>query len=243
MDDALTVDQLAETLQEPNKPLLRQVLRVLGADRTTLLLTEALQLEAAGGLLTHDGTRRRTPGGTFFQLVRQQASPKERRRLFPRPTSQKPSAQAPSQGQPQVQAPLLILTWDEVPPIIQTLATAPAGEARTMKVTLIGRPGKVETRQQCVLFRMQGKPPGSLPKGLPPVPAQPPMTWTVLVALRQWNRVKDSLAAHQDDQLILEGYPLIQSNDTPIMLVQSCVSLLQQRAQKQAQPHQAETTP
>jgi len=27
------------------------------------------------------------------------------------------------------------------------------------------------------------------------------------------------------------------------MLVQSCVSLLQQRAQKQAQQHQAETTP
>lgn len=144
MDEALTVDQLAETLQEPNKPLLRQVLRVLGADRTTLLLTEALQLEAAGGLLTHDGTRRRTPGGTFFQLVRQQASPTERRRLFPRP--------APQQDQLQPQTPPPVLTWDEVPTIIQTLATQSAGEARTMKVTLIGRPGKVETRQQCVVF-------------------------------------------------------------------------------------------
>src|SRR6266487_2326785 len=75
----------------------------------------------------------------------------------------------------------------------QALATHPAGEARAMKLTLIGRPRTVETRGQAVVFRMQGKPPGSLPRGLPPVPTQAPMTWNVMVALRQWNRVKDSL--------------------------------------------------
>jgi hypothetical protein len=160
-------------------------------------------------MLTKDGTRRRTPGGTFFHLARQHASPCERARLF----SQGAAPQTP-------QAPTA-LTWEEAHALLQTIATEPPGEARTMKLTLIGRPGKVEVRPTCVIFRLQGKPPGSLPTGLPPVPAQPPMTWTVLVALRQWNRVKDSLAAHQDDQLILEGYPLIQSNDTPMMLVQS----------------------
>ena len=112
-----------------------------------------------------------------------------------------------------------------------------------MKLTLIGRPGKVETRGQAVVFRMQGKPPASLPRGLPPVPTQAPMTWNVMVALRQWNRVKDSLATHQDDQLIIEGYPVTQGNQ-PVLLAQSCVSMLQQRAQKQAQQQrQAETTP
>ena len=111
-----------------------------------------------------------------------------------------------------------------------------------MKVTLIGRPGKVEVRQTCVVFRMQGKPPGSFPRGLPPVPADPPMTWTVMVAIRQRNRVKDSLAANQEDQLIIEGYPLMQG-DQHVLLAQSCVSMLQQRAQKQAQQQQAEPTP
>ena len=110
-----------------------------------------------------------------------------------------------------------------------------------MKLTLIGRPGKVETRGQAVVFRMQGKPPGALPRGLPPVPAQAPLTWNVMVALRQWNQVKD-LAAHQDDQLIIEGYPLMQGTQ-PVLLAQSCVSILQQRAQKQAQRQQSETTP
>src|SRR5439155_20874735 len=138
--------------------------------------------EANGGMLTKDGTRRRTRGGVFFQLVRQQARPHERRLLFPRPV--------PQPGQPQAPA---ALTWDEVQTITQTLATEPPGEARTMKLTLIGRPGQVETRGQAVVFCMQGKPPGSLPRGLPPVPSTPGLTWNVLVALRQGNRVKDSL--------------------------------------------------
>ena len=60
------------------------------------------------------------------------------------------------------------------------------------------------------------------------------MTWHVMVALRQWNRVKDSLAANQEDQLIIEGYPALQGTEH-VLLAQSCVSMLQQRAQKQAQ--------
>jgi hypothetical protein len=59
------------------------------------------------------------------------------------------------------------------------------------------------------------------------------------VALRQWNRVKDSLTANQDDQLIIEGYPLMQGNQH-VLLAQSCVSMLQQRVQKQAQQQQAQ---
>jgi len=232
--DELTVETLAQVLQEPKKDLLTKVLRTLGPERTAAILTDTLQQEAAGGVLTKDGTRRRTPGGVFFQLVKAQATRQERRRLFPRPT--------PQQGQARPKEPPQALAWDEVPPILETLATHPAGEARTMKLTLIGRPGKVEMRSQAVVFRMQGKPPGPLPRGLPPVPTTPPMTWNVLVALRQWNRVKDSVTSHPDDQLILEGYPRMQGTQH-VLLAQSCVSMLQQRAQKQAQREQAEPTP
>ena len=111
-----------------------------------------------------------------------------------------------------------------------------------MKLTLIGRPGKVETRGQAVIFRMQGKPPASLPRGLPPVPSTPGMAWNVMVALRQWNRVQDSLATNQEDQLIIEGYPLMQGSQH-VLLAQSCTSVALQRVQKAAQQqHQAETT-
>ncbi len=231
--DTLTVDTLAEVLQEPNRPLLTQVLRLLGQDRCAALLADTLTCESNGGMLTKDGTRRRTPGGVFFQLVKQQATPQERGRLFPRP--------APQHGQRRPQA-SAVLTWEEASSLMQTLATEPAGEARTMKLTLIGRPGKVETRGQAVVFRMQGKPPTSLPRGLPPVPSTPGLTWNVMVALRQWNRVKDSLAANQEDQLIIEGYPLMQGTQH-VLLAQSCTSVALQRAQKQAQQHAAGETP
>src|SRR6266849_9698514 len=110
--DVLIVDTLAEVLQEPNRPLLGQVLQTLGPDRTRGVLTATLQCEANGGMLTTDGTRRRTPGGTFFQLVRQQARPHERRRLFPRP--------APQPGQGPQQAPA-VLTWEEARTLIEML--------------------------------------------------------------------------------------------------------------------------
>jgi len=128
---SLTVDQLAAVLQEPNVELLRQALAVLGPAHTAQLLAQTLDVEATGGLLVTNGTRRRTPGGVFFHLVRQQVTRSQREYLFPRPAPQTPQAQAPVQAQPQA------LTWDEVSPLIATLATHPAGEARTMKVTLI----------------------------------------------------------------------------------------------------------
>jgi phosphorylated adapter RNA export protein len=74
--DELTIEHLAEVLQEPKIPLLRQILRTLGPARTIDLLTEALQVEAAGGMLTKDGSRRRTPGGVFFQLVKERVTAK-----------------------------------------------------------------------------------------------------------------------------------------------------------------------
>ena len=92
-------------------------------------------------------------------------------------------------------------------------------------------------------FGCRGKPPGPLPKGLPPVPDQQPITWLVVIALRQWNRVRDSLAAHADDTLILEGHPVVAGDGTHVLLAQSCTSTVQQREKKQAsKPPQAAGT-
>jgi hypothetical protein len=121
----------------------------------------------------------------------------------------------------------------------------PQGEA-TVKLTLIGRPAldAIQPRPTYVALRMQGKEPGPLPKGLPPVPDQHPITWLVVIALRQWNRVQDSLEAHADDTLIIEGHPVVAGDGTHVLLVQNCTSTVQQRAKKQAKhPPQAEATP
>jgi hypothetical protein len=235
--DILTVETLAAILQEPKVPLLRQVLRTVGPERCAAILAETLTWEANGGMLTKDGTRRRTPGGVFFQLVKERATRQERQRLFYRSTPQQPQAPAPARPHAPPQAP----TWAEVQAVVPTL---PQGEA-TVKLTLIGRPAldAVQTRPTYVAFRMQGKAPGPLPKGLPPVPDQQPITWLVVMALRQWNRVQDSLAAHPDDTLIIEGHPVVAGDGTHVLLAQTCTSTVQQREKKQAQhPPQAETT-
>ncbi len=103
-----------------------------------------------------------------------------------------------------------------------------------MKLTLVGRRGKIETRQQCVVFRMQGKAPGSLPTGLPPMPTTAPLTWVVLVAARQWSRIKDAISAHPEDSIIVEGYPVMQGTQ-PVLMAQSCTSVALRRAQREDQ--------
>jgi len=236
--DPLTGETLAAILQEPKVPLLRQVLRTLGQDRCAAILADTLTSEANGGMLTKDGTRRRTPGGVFFQLVKERATPKERHRLFYPHTPRQPPTPTSAQPQAHPQAP----TWEEVQALVQTL---PQGET-TVKLTLIGRPAldAIQTQPTYIVFRMQGKEPGPLPKGLPPVPDQHPIAWLVVIALRQWNRVKDSLAAHADDTLIIEGHPVVAGEGTHVLLAQTCTSMVQQRAKKQAKhPPQAEATP
>src|SRR5918997_7016950 len=77
-----------------------RVVRVLGIERAQALFEQTLEVEAAGGMMLPDGSRRRTPGGVFFKLVRDNASKEERSRIFPmRPQGNKP--EQPSQPQPQ----------------------------------------------------------------------------------------------------------------------------------------------
>src|SRR5436305_14759982 len=110
--DALTAQTLAEILQEPKVPLLRQVLRTFGPERTVAVLTDTLQCEAQGGMLTKDGSRRRTPGGVFFQLVKERATPQEHRRLLPPAGPQHHQAPARPHAEPQA------ATWAEVQALV-----------------------------------------------------------------------------------------------------------------------------
>ncbi len=71
---------------------------------------------------------------------------------------------------------------------------------------------------------------------MPPVPGQGPIPWLVVIALRQWQRVQESLEAHADDTLIITGHPVVASDGTHVLLAHSCVSMRQQREKTQVQP-------
>ena len=103
-DDAVTTiaQKLGETEPEPLQRL-RAVVDILGPEQALAMCEKALAVEQQGGMLTQDGTRRRTVGGIFFYLVRGTGN-KKVQRLWPRPRQKRPmprdnppASQKPSQ--------------------------------------------------------------------------------------------------------------------------------------------------
>ncbi|KAF4107855.1 phosphorylated adapter RNA export protein isoform X2 [Onychostoma macrolepis] len=64
------VDEIAHRLMEPKKDLVERVVRVIGKKKAIELLSETATIEQTGGLYTVDGTRRRTPGGVYLNLLK-----------------------------------------------------------------------------------------------------------------------------------------------------------------------------
>ena len=99
--------KLGEVEREPLKKL-KAVVKILGPDKGLALCEKALEVEQQGGMLTQDGTRRRTPGGVFFYLVRG-SNNKKVHKLWPQRTPEPatPDTPPPSQEQrPQQQSPM-----------------------------------------------------------------------------------------------------------------------------------------
>jgi phosphorylated adapter RNA export protein len=78
--------QITATLQETTSVArghITRIVQTLGPERSMALLQQAVQIEAQGGLMLPDGSRRRTPGGVFFRLVRDHTTLEERQQIWP----------------------------------------------------------------------------------------------------------------------------------------------------------------
>ena len=103
MDRAKAVKTIAQKLGEVERePLkkLKAVVKILGPDKALALSEKALEVEQQGGMMTQDGTRRKTPGGVFFYLVRGRNN-KRVHKLWPqrKPEPATPDTPPPSQEQ------------------------------------------------------------------------------------------------------------------------------------------------
>lgn len=224
--DAALLKQIADELNEPNLELIGKIIEVIGTQRVQEFLQKTLAIEAEGGLMLSDGSRRRSAGGVFFYTIRRNIPKDEVRKIWPRPTKE--------QSQPQPQA-SKTPTWDEAKQLIAQ-ALKSTGEATTVKITLVGRPGKVVQQEACVVLTMKGKPPGALPKGVPTPPANSAITWAVFIANKQWNMVKNSIQTNANDLLVVEGYPVVDpKSGTSVVLATNCKSMLLERAKRGAQ--------
>ncbi|XP_010887935.2 phosphorylated adapter RNA export protein [Esox lucius] len=68
--DDRVIEEIAHRLQEPKKELIERVVKVIGKKKAIELLQETATLEETGGVYTMDGSRRRTPGGVYLNLLK-----------------------------------------------------------------------------------------------------------------------------------------------------------------------------
>ena len=219
----MTVLEIAKQLNEPNTELIGKIVNAIGIERVSEYLQKTLTIEAEGGMMTRDGERRRTPGGVFFYVVKDNLSKAEQKQIFPKMPGTQPKKKV-------IQA----VSWEDAQKIAVAINQSP-GKGATVKLTLVGRPKKVaKAGEGAVVVSLQGKPPGALPKGLP-VPPETGITWAVFIVNKQWNKVKDSMSQNANDSLIVEGYPLLDKNGVGIVLATNVKSKLMEIAAREEQ--------
>jgi hypothetical protein len=194
-------DELGETEGVPRATIWRSV-KALGVEQAQALLVQAQEIEAGEGMLTADGTRRRTPGGVYLALVRQVISGKDRFFVFgiQKPAHIKPSATSQQSTPPPTVPPF---TWADRIVAIQTIGTN-RGEARTVKITLIGRLGKTLDNGTFVMATMTSGNVPALPKGLPE-PPQIETPYVVFISAKQFKKIAEA-AQDTEDTIIIEGW-------------------------------------
>lgn len=179
---------LGETRYIPRRAI-EDTIEFYGAEFALDCLAHAAAIEESGGKFSDAVGRYKTIGGIFFKVVNE--ATKSARIVRPRPP---PPAPPPKP------------TWDEAVESALNILSKKSGEARNqVKAHIVGRPGRVESRGTYVVMSMTSRGVLNLPKGLPP-PPPPPAQNIVLMTLKHWNRVRLSIAANADDNIIIEGY-------------------------------------
>jgi PHAX RNA-binding domain len=232
--------QLGETEKEPLQQI-HMIVKIVGPEQALAFLNETLAIEAQGGQLLTDGSRRRTPGGVFFHLIRTKG-PEELR--FPwrfKPKQTKPGAEETQAEKPKAPAtkpapPLPAFTWEDRLAVLQELRTE-KGAVRSVKITLIGRPGKMVDKGSCIVTVMQAKKAPALPKGLP-VPPATTTTYVVYIAAKQWKNVSESLA-DPEDVLIVEGFPQVDDKTKSLAVFATNVTTKKLQMARRPAPREA----
>ncbi len=187
--------RLGETEEQPLQ-LLERVVRHLGAEAALALTQETLDIEAQGGMMLRDGSRRHTPGGVFFRLVRERAAKTHYLSIF----------------YPEYEQ-VFSLSAEELTGRLAGVADWPRASAQFFSFSLIGRPAAIPPPDTpalapYVVFELASDlATPAFVKGLPPVTQ--PTVFRVLAPTRQWPRVAKVLLDRPDAQVLVLGFPAI----------------------------------
>lgn len=214
---------LNETLAGPIRQI-GMVVKHMGADFARDTLRETLAVEASGGMLTADGSRRRTPGGVFFYLAKAKMPPEARAVIFPLPHQ---ARKIPT------------IAWEERLPLFESVLEATANGKHGLltalpRTTLMGRPGPVFKSDHTVAFELQYALPEELTysRGIPKPPLPYTLRYLVIAGREQYERIEKALRKNAKERLIVEG---ICIHDTEInMMVVLAVIVTTRGNQKRA---------
>lgn len=208
-------EQLGESEPTPQHTIFRSV-RTIGVEAALEYLRRAQEIEASGGMMLPEGSRygarRRTPGGVYFYLLRQDLASEQQQAIFWPSETQTRKPRRKKRPRKPLETPVVDephVTWEDRGQLLDSIEQQ--GVVRTVKLTLLGRPGQITQQGKCVAFSMQQGP------KIPPLPAGLPLPkaevaaatrYSVFVATKQWAKVAEAIT-DPDDFLIIEGYPTL----------------------------------
>jgi hypothetical protein len=236
--DAQLARQIADQLSERDPTpfgQIRRILQTIGPERMQAFVGQALEIEARGGMMLPDGSRKRTLGGVFFRLGRTQVSSAEAAAIQPSWQQRKQRRKAQQQKRQPASPPAELppFQWEAADRILPDILQQ-AGEATTVKLTLVGRPNQVVERQGVIILGFRRATTPSLPKRLPALPPHP-TTYMIFVSHKLWQKMEAALT-NPDDQLIIEGYPIYHPRFSGFTVYATQVTTkLLQAAKRQAQ--------
>ncbi len=190
---------IAERLEETDvtpRRMLADLVRVAGIDFAQNVLGKTIEIEARGGMLTKEGDRRRTIGGVFFHLAREQLSDDEekRRAVF--------NARWLKRKEYGMELPEFEITKRRH--VFQHLAQD-SGSIRDCTVRLIGRPQNPVIGDEEVILEMSHEARNaSAPRGIPEPHGQD-ARHLVIMRRDEWEEVEAALEKEPERWLSISG--------------------------------------
>ncbi len=222
------VKKIATELAEENEHLIKRIVEEIGVKRSLNVLKRTLVIEAGDGIMTHDGSRRRTPGGAFFFLVRGRISLDQYYRVWEKDRPDNLPVKPKAKKSPKKRKDL---PWQSRIALFKEIA-GKHGQASQTEVKLVGRPIKVLPRGKVVILTLRNRDQPGLPKGLPKVPDDATV-FLVFLTLKQWKKIANSMR-DKSDKMIITGFPVFSNKLNAIAVwAQRAISVNMDKARRE----------